>query len=522
MPGKFYITTPIYYVNARPHIGHVYTTTLADIVARYHRLQGDDVFFLTGTDEHGKKVADSAREQGVSPQDFVDEIAGEFQQTFTRMALTHNDFIRTTEPRHEKRVQAYVQQLTDSGDVYLGEYEGWYDESQEEYVTETNAKANDYQSLVSGRPLVRVKEKNYFFRLSKYQEVVRQHIEDHPNFIQPDARRNEVLGRIRDGLNDVAISRSTEPWGVSMPGDEDHSVYVWIDALFNYVTAPASRDRNELWPADVHLIGKEILWFHAVIWPAVLLALGRPLYHQLYAHSFWISEGQKMSKTLGNFVDLEKLNGYIGDFGLDALRYYLATQGPMGAADADFAHAKFVEVYNSDLANTFGNCASRVANMIGRYFGGQLPPEDRKIRFGDGLVCLESVCVAASEAALQHRWPRMDLDGAADEALGVIRQIDHYIEQTQPFKMAKDSARMPEVGTILYRCAEALRIASVLLWPIIPHKVEDLWGRIGCARYTETLADRGKGRWDDWIRWGQLEPGTVVNKGDALFPRYLV
>ena len=370
MPEKFYITTPIYYVNARPHIGHVYTTTLADIIARYHRLKGDDVFFLTGTDEHGKKVADSAKEQGVSPQAFVDEIAGEFKQTFERMGFTHNDFIRTTEPRHEKLVQAYVQQLIDSGDVYLGEYEGWYDEGQEEYVTETNAKASDYKSPVSGRPLVRVKEKNYFFRLSKYEDAVRQHIEEHPEFIQPDARRNEVLGRIRDGLNDVAISRSTEPWGVPMPGDPDHSIYVWIDALFNYVTAINDDDRRHYWPCDVHLIGKEILWFHAVIWPAMLIALGRPLYHRLYAHSFWISEGQKMSKTLGNFIDLEKLDQYIDEFGLDALRYYLATQGPMGASDADFAHAKFVEVYNADLANTFGNSCSRVANMIGKYFSG--------------------------------------------------------------------------------------------------------------------------------------------------------
>ncbi|MEX0884821.1 MAG: methionine--tRNA ligase [Phycisphaeraceae bacterium] len=513
--NTFYITTPIYYVNARPHIGHIYTTTIADVIARYQRLAGRDVFFLTGTDEHGKKVADAAREQGQTPQQYVDAIAGEFQQTFDRMAITCDDFIRTTQDRHQSRLLGYVQRLIASGDVYLGEYEGWYDEGQEEYVTETNARASGYKSAISGKPLTRVKEKNYFFRLSRFQQPLIDHIEANPGFIQPDARRNEVLARVRDGLNDIAISRSTEPWGVPMPGDADHSIYVWIDALFNYLTAIEANDRgDELWPADVHLIGKEILWFHAVIWPAMLMALDKPLYKKLYAHSFWIAEGQKMSKSLGNFVDLEKLDGYVETFGLDALRYYLATHGPLGATDADFAEAKFIDVYNSDLANTVGNCASRVMNMIGRYCDGKVPdPVDQ-----------EDVFPSLTNGALAHHFRERFADCQLEEGIhavvGTVRDIDGYIEQTQPFKLAKDPANRAQVGTILYNCAEALRIASLLLWPVMPAKMEELWRRIGCADYAEALADKGAGQLAAWTKWGQLKPGTPIEKAPALFPRH--
>ncbi|MEM6749501.1 MAG: class I tRNA ligase family protein, partial [Planctomycetota bacterium] len=263
MAKPFYITTPIYYVNARPHIGHVYTTTIADVVARYRRLSGEAVFFLTGTDEHGKKVADAARDRGVSPQEYVDQIAGEFQAAFAEMGLTNDDFIRTTQPRHQQRAAAAIQQLVDQGDVYLGEYEGWYDQGQEEYVTETNARDADYKSVISGKPLVKVKEASYFFKLSRFQDELLAHIDANPGFIQPEARRNEVVSRVKAGLNDIAISRSTEPWGIPMPGDPSHSVYVWIDALLNYATAPEANERPQLWPADVHLVGKEILWFHA-------------------------------------------------------------------------------------------------------------------------------------------------------------------------------------------------------------------------------------------------------------------
>ena len=512
---KFYITTPIYYVNARPHIGHVYTTTLADIIARYHRQRGADVFFLTGTDEHGKKVADAAHDRGLTPQQFVDQIAGEFESTFERFQFTHNDFIRTTQPRHESRVQQYVKQLIDRDDIYLGEYEGWYDQGQEEYITETNARDQNYKSAVSGQPLAKVQENNYFFRLSKYQDQLAEYIQENPKFIQPEARRNEVLARINAGLNDVAISRTTEAWGVPMPTDESHSIYVWIDALFNYVTTIDADDCNHYWPADVHLIGKEILWFHAVIWPAILLALDRPIYKQLYAHSFWIHEGQKMSKTLGNFIDLSKLDDYVNEFGLDALRYYLATQGPIGTSDADFAHEKFASVYNADLANTIGNCTNRVCNMTNRYFGGILPEHGAHVKESETYNQTAKKCVAQYVDAMSQ----FQLDAAAASALQLVRAIDGYIDKTQPFKLAKQAENMPMVGTILYNCAEALRIASLLLWPFLPIKIEQLWKQLGCQEYVDAVENQGLGDFENWTQWGQLQPGTPILQADPLFPR---
>jgi methionyl-tRNA synthetase len=508
---KFYITTPIYYVNARPHIGHLYSTTLADVIARYHRLRGEDVFFLTGTDEHGKKIADAARAEKITPQQFTDRIADEFRRTFAGLEISNDDFIRTTEPRHEAQVQRFIKQLLEQGDVYLGQYEGWYDEGQEEYVTETNAKANDYRSAVSGRPLVRVSEKNYFFRLSKYRQALLDLIEGDPYFVQPEARRNEVLARVREGLNDIAVSRSTEPWGVPMPGAETHSIYVWIDALFNYITAIDTPQRRHFWPADVHLIGKEILWFHAVIWPAMLMALNWPLPRRIYAHSHWIAEGQKMSKSLGNFIDLEKIDEYVSQFSLDALRWFLVTQGPLGSTDSDFAHGRFVDVYNSHLANTLGNCASRVTNMIGRYFDGAAPAPAAGREDADARR-LRAAAVESC-ATVADLYDRLAVGAANEAALELVRQIDGYIELTQPFKLAKDPAQRERLAMVLYYCAESLRIASLHLYPAMPQKIAQLWSMLG-VHY-----DPAHGRLDEWCQWGGLKPGTRITKGESLFPR---
>ncbi|MAE62369.1 MAG: methionine--tRNA ligase [Planctomycetaceae bacterium] len=516
-PRKFYVTTPIYYVNDRPHIGHVYTTTLADVLARYHRLRGDDVFFLTGTDEHAAKVADAAAERGLTALQWADQNAGEFQQTFTRLQLSHDDFIRTSEDRHKQRVVAYIQQLLDSGDVYQGEYEGWYDAGQEEYVPENKAQEYEFKSPVNGKALVRRAENNYFFRLSKYQDALQQHIEANPNFVEPDARRNEVLGRIREGLADVPISRTgAEGWGIAMPNDPDHTIYVWIDALFNYLTTVDTDERIQYWPADVQLVAKDILWFHAVIWPCMLMALGRPLPGRVYAHSYWISEGQKMSKSLGNFIDLERIDQYVSDFGLDALRYFLITQGPLGSTDSDFAHAKYIDVYNADLANTLGNCAARGTNMIVRYFDGKLPERGPSVPASRSHASTADEAVATVLGAID----RVNLTQAVDAALGIVRSIDLYIEQTQPFRLAKDPEQLPQVGTILYNCAEALRIASLLLWPVLPDRMQQLWDRLGCTSYTQALENAGRGDLTRWATWGQLQPGTPVSKGDPLFPRY--
>ena len=513
----FYVTTPIYYVNDRPHIGHVYSTTVADMVARYHRLAGHDVFFLTGTDEHAAKVADAAAERGRTAQNWADENAGVFRSTFDRLGITNNDFIRTSEPRHKERVTAYFRELMDTGDVYQGEYEGWYDAGQEEYVSENKAKEYGYQSPINGKPLVRKREKNYFFRLSKYEQRLRDLIErENPTFVQPEARRNEVLGRIRDGLNDVPISRTgTGGWGIPIPDDPEQTIYVWIDALFNYLSVVDTDERTRYWPADVHFIAKDILWFHAVIWPTVLMALGRPLPRQIYSHSFWISEGQKMSKTLGNFIDLEKIDGYVSEFGLDALRYFLATEGPLGATDANFAHARFVEVYNTDLANTLGNCVSRVTNMTSRYFGGRLPEHGPHLEASADYAHTAEDCLDRCTRAMS----RLNLSEAAAAALHLVRAIDSYIEKTQPFKLAREESNLPQVGTILYNCAEALRIASILLWPIIPDGAESLWCRLGCDAYGKALANGGPGHLDEWCRWGGLKAGPPIQHGDPLFPR---
>ena len=521
----FYVTTPIYYVNDRPHLGHVYTTAVADVLARYHRLRGDDTFFLTGTDEHAAKVSDRAAEQDMTPQQLADIMSQAFQDTFTKLEMSNNDFIRTSQDRHKQRVTQYITALLESGDVYSGDYEGWYDAGQEEYVPENKARTNDYKSDVNGKPLVRKTEKNYFFRLSAYREPLKDHFEKHPHFVQPEARRNEILNRIAEA-EDVPISRTgTGGWGIPVPGDDEQSIYVWIDALFNYLTTVDTDDRRKYWKAGaVHLIAKDILWFHTAIWPALLQALQKlPGYEwvnlpaQIYSHSYWISDtGEKMSKSLGNFLDPEAIDNYVGEFGLDALRYFLATRGPLGVSDSTFSPDLFIEVYNADLANTFGNCASRVTNMINRYFDGKLPPVGPHVEASEAYGSTAHQCVTRYIEAME----RIQLDRAGEAALDLVRAIDNYIDKTQPFKLAKEDGKLPEVGTILYHCAEALRIASVMLWPLLPDKVEELWRRFGCDAYVEALADRGAGDFDAWTNWGQLASGTPIEQGDPLFPRY--
>ena len=522
--NRFYVSTPIYYVNDRPHIGHVYSTTVADILARYHRLVGEKVFFLTGTDEHAAKVADAAAERGLSPLEWADRNAQEFKSVFSRLGLSHDDFIRTTESRHTEKVRHYVRQLIQSGDVYLGEYEGWYDPSQEEYVPETRAKEADFLSPITGKPLERKKEKNYFFRLSHYSEDLLALLESGEIFnVRPEARRNEVMARIRDGLNDIPMSRTgVEDWGIQVPGDAEHTIYVWIDALFNYLSAVDTDERHDFWPADVHIIAKDILWFHAVIWPALLLALQKQpgnswiaLPKLVYCHSFWIREGRKMSKSLGNFIDLEEIDRYSAVFGLDGLRHFLASHGPWGTTDSDFSLEKFIEVYNSDLANTVGNCLNRVTNMTHRYFGGELPQWGPKVPEtaeydGTAARCLERY---------RSAFHRLDIAGASAASLDLVKAIDGYIAKTQPFRLAKDEDQLPVVSTILYNCAEALRLAAVMLWPILPQKAGDILERLGCQDIAESLRSGNTGEFDAWTKWGWLKPGTTITQGTGLFPR---
>jgi methionyl-tRNA synthetase len=519
-----YITTPIYYVNDRPHIGHIYTTTVCDVYARHMRFAGKNVFFLTGTDEHGQKVEKSAAAKGVTPQQLADVNAAEFQRVLSTFQLTNDEFIRTTQPHHERQVQAFVKELMDSGDVYLGEFEGWYDEGQEEYYTDTKAKELNYASPISKKPLTRAKEKNYYFRLSSYQKMLEEYFAKNPNFVRPEARRNEVLGRLREGIQDIPISRTNFTWGIPMPAGAEpgHVIYVWVDALFNYITAlglgepdnaPLRAERGNYWPAAYHVIGKEILWFHAVIWPALLMALKIPIPHCVYAHSFWISEGQKMSKSLGNFIDLEAIHRYLAQYGLDAWRYYLATQGPLGAQDANFAAAHFHKTYTDELCNTIGNCASRVTAMLGKYFEGIVPELSAETKNRAVLADFDwKSRIPRDVAQFGESMDRMHLADAARVVLDLVRHVDLFVNSTEPFKVAKDQSRREELAAILYQSLEAIRVASLLLWPFIPNKMGELWRALGLE------IDPNQGQLAALANWGGLASGSKVHKV-ALFPR---
>lgn len=517
-----YITTPIYYVNDRPHIGHCYTTLVADVLARFYRLAGDDVLLLTGTDEHAEKVIDRAREAGVGVREWADRNARAFREAFDFMGLSYDDFVRTSEDRHKTRASAYIQRLVDKGDIYLGDYVGWYDPGQEEYVTESVAKAHDFKSPVSGKPLEKRTEKNYFFRLSAYERALAEHIEAHAHFVRPEARRNEVLGRLRQGLQDVPVSRAVREgddadWGIRMPNDPGHRVYVWIEALCNYLSVVDTPERRHYWPASIHLLAKDILWFHAVVWPAMLMGLGEPLPRCVYAHAYFVAEGRKMSKSLGNFIEIDRLRAYGARYSVDAVRWYLSTRGPLGATDADFSHANFVEVYNAELANGLGNCASRVVNMIEKYFGGVTPPaRDATVHAGVDWPSLTAAHAQASRRAFEA----VDLQGAAHHGLAIVTAVDGYINSTEPFRLAKrvtgpDDPAHADLALILYNCAEALRMAAVLLMPFMPDKAALVFEMLG-ARAPEP------GGLDAHLAWrGEhgLRPANPMKKGPGLFMR---
>lgn len=530
----YYITTPIYYVNDRPHIGHCYTTLLADVAARFERRRrpAGEVFFLTGTDEHADKVVTRAAEHGLRAIEWADQNAAEFERAFAFLGTSHDDFIRTTQDRHKHQVTRYVGALMKSGAIYSGTYEGWYDENQEEYVTETVAKDAGYKSPVTGKPLAKRREPCYFFRLSAYQERLERHFREHPECVEPEPRRNEVLGRLRAGLNDVPISRpvTDDPatqFGIRVPGDEKHRIYVWIDALFNYLSVVDTRERRRFWPPTFHVIAKDILWFHAVIWPAMLLALRDAgaasgedfafvsLPRTLYCHSYWVREGKKMSKSLGNFVTIEVLRAYADRYGLDAVRWYLVTQGPLGSTDADFSHDKFVEVYNAELANGIGNCASRVGNMVDKYFAGVLPAPTPSTSTEVDWPGLCARRVAHAVGCLR----RFDLAGALGEGVALVREVDGYINATAPFKLAKtidaDPAAKARLATILFNCAEGVRVASLLLEPALTQRMPRLWEGWSWSptpdNTMEALAT--------FAGSAGLKPGQRLGKGDPLFMR---
>jgi methionyl-tRNA synthetase len=509
MSKTFYITTPIYYPNADPHLGHVYTTIAADTLSRFHRLRGDDTYFLTGTDEHGIKMVKSAAAANVEPEELSTRVAAVFRELWKELKITNDDFIRTTEPRHKAGVTAVVNALLANGDIYLGSYQGWYDEGQEEFVTETDAKANEYKSAISGRPLTRYQEPTYFFRLGKYIPRVIEHIENHPRFIQPESRRNEVLSKLKAGVDDLSISRATLSWGIPMPNDPQHTVYVWIDALSNYITALGYGSGDDakfrkFWPANVHLIGKDILWFHTVYWPAMLFALGLAPPLSVVAHGWFTTDGRKQSKSLGNFIDLSKLREKIGVFGLDALRFFLLRATTFGA-DPDWSDADFAKAYG-ELQKVVGNCVNRVLVMINKYRGGILPEIGESEEIDRQLIVRMNGLGEALEAAYAH----CELHHCAHLPVELFRAVNGFIDATAPFTLEKDPAKKARLDTVLNLAAQAVYRGLVALVPVLPEKAE-----AGLRQMNVEIAGKTFGQ----LLGTDLPAGHKVGNPQPLFPR---
>lgn len=506
----YYLTTPIYYPNGEPHLGHAYTSIVADASARYHRLKGDDTFLLTGSDEHGIKMVKTAQERNEEPLALATRMVQSFKDAWAELDIRYDDFIRTTDDRHKRAVGVIIQKMLASGDIYLGEYQGWYDEGQEEFVTETTAKETDYKSAISGRPLTRYTEKSYFFRLTKYVPRVLAHLKANPNFVRPQSRYNEVLSKLEAGVEDLSISRATLKWGIPMPNDPEHVVYVWIDALSNYITALgyASDDDAKFrryWPANLHIIGKEILWFHAVYWPAMLMSLGLELPKAIFAHGWWTAEGRKMSKSMGNFIGLDKIRALGVTLGYDAFRYYLLRAAPFGA-DLDWTDADFQKSFN-ELANVLGNCLNRTIKMIHRYRGGKLPAVGVTDESTDNLVAEPTAKLPEQLAAA---YDRIDLQQCALLPIELARATNAYIDATQPFGLAKDPAKADRLDTVLNLSAQAIYRALVGLLPVLPRKSLDGLSQLGVSVAGKTFAQ---------LFAEPLPVGQQLGEGQPLFPK---
>jgi methionyl-tRNA synthetase len=508
MKDTFYVTTPIYYPNDVPHIGHGYTTVATDFVARYHRLRGENVFFLTGTDEHGKKVPQAARDQGMEPQAFVDRMEPRWREVWELLDISYDDYIRTTEPRHEGAVAKLLQAVHDNGrdDIYLGTYEGLYCVSCEDYYTEDELVEG--MCPVHGIPVEAMSEENYFFRLSAYQDRLLEHYDRNPGAVQPESRRNEVLSLIKGGLRDFSVSRTSFAWGVPIPWDPKHVCYVWFDALTNYITAAGYADDPDrfarIWPADFHFIGKDILRFHAVYWPAMLLAGGVEPPRCVWAHGFLTVGGKKMSKTNATGIHPSEL---VEHFGVDAYRYHFL-RGIQFGQDGSFSWESMVDRYNADLANGLGNLASRVLAMIDSYFGGEAPEPGPEDGAGDLRTVVEDAV-----ARLDRLVAEVALSPAVAAVWQVVDRANGYLVEREPWVLARDPARRAELASVLYASAEVLRILAVLVSPAMPRAAAALWGQLGIP---ERLEDQ---RLPEAARWGTLEPGTRVRRGAALFPR---
>ena len=515
----FYITTPIYYPSGKLHIGNAYTTIACDVMARYKRMRGYDVYYLTGADEHGQKIEQKAHDMGISPQNYVDDMAKSMTDLWQTLDITYDQFIRTTSDKHKKAVQYIFERLLEQGDIYLGEYEGWYSVQDEEFFTETQLEEvyrDDQGNMIGGRApsghdVELVKEESYFFRMSKYADRLVQYYEDHPEFIQPETRKNEMLNNfIKPGLEDLAVSRTTFSWGIPVKSDPKHVVYVWIDALANYITALGyASDDDELfkkyWPADVHMIGKEIVRFHSIYWPIMLMALDLPLPKKLLGHGWLLMKDGKMSKSKGNVIYPDQI---VERYGLDSLRYYLMREVPFGS-DGVFTPESFIERTNFDLANDLGNLVNRTISMINKYFDGNLPSYTGA--HNDIDKNLEAV-VAENISEYEIAMENMKFNTALRAVWTIISRSNKYIDETSPWVLAKDDAKKDELGNVMVHLAENIRIAAILLKPYLPHGPKEIFKQLN-------IVDEEQQTYESVLTYGVVKPEGTLSKPSPIYPR---